>query len=203
MSLLPSEQRKHARGIWRTIESDLGTYIRSEIIQSLLAAIFLGIGYWLLGSQYPFLLALIGALIWLIPVVGAVVAVIPPLVIGLLTSVNLSLFTALYTMVVLVVIQIWVEPRLFKRNWDNPILTLVILLAMADAFGLPGVIAAPPLSAICQILWNLLISNRLAAGAAIQVSDLKERQARLQVTIGEMSEPPPPLVNIPCCKSRQ
>lgn len=194
LSLLPSEQRKHARGIWRTIESDLGTYIRSEIIQSLLAAIFLGIGYWLLGSQYPFLLALIGALIWLIPVVGAVVAVIPPLVIGLLTSVNLSLFTALYTMVVLVVIQIWVEPRLFKRNWDNPILTLVILLAMADAFGLPGVIAAPPLSAICQILWNLLISNRLAAGAAIQVSDLKERQARLQVTIGEMSEPPPPLV---------
>ena len=71
LSLLPAEQRKQARGIWRTIEPDLGAYIRSEIIQSLLAALLLGLGYWLLGSQYPVLLALIGALAWLIPVVGA------------------------------------------------------------------------------------------------------------------------------------
>ena len=71
LSLLPSEQRKHAREIWRTIEPDLGAYIRSEIIQSLLAGILLALGYWLLGSEYPMFLALVGALAWLIPVVGA------------------------------------------------------------------------------------------------------------------------------------
>lgn len=194
LSLLPSELRKHARGIWRTIEPDLGAYIRSEIIQSLLAALLLGVGYWLLGSHYPTLLALIGALAWLVPVVGAALAVILPLFIGLLTGVQLSLLTTIYTLAVLVALQVWVEPRLFKRKWDNPILTLVILLAMADAFGLLGIIAAPPLSAVCQILWNLLFSNRLASGDAVQVSDLKERQAHLWTTIKEMDELPPPLV---------
>ena len=194
LSLLPSEQRKYARSIWRTIELDLGAYIRSEIIQSLLAGLLLGLGYWLLGSRYPMLLALIGALAWLIPVVGAPLALIPPLIIGLSTSVQLSLITALYTLVVLITLQIWVEPRLFRRKWDNPILTLVILLAMADAFGLPGILIAPPLSAVCQILWNLLVSNRLASGAAVQVSDLRERQAHLRAVIGEMDELPPPLV---------
>jgi putative permease len=194
LSLLPPELRKHARGIWQTIEPDLGAYIRSEVVQSLLAALLLGIGYWLLGSPYPVLLALIGALAWLIPVVGAALAVILPLLLGLLTSVQLSLFTALYTLVVLIAMQVWVEPRLFRRKWDNPILTLVILLAMADAFGLLGIIVAPPLSAICQILWNLLVSNRLASGAAAQVSDLKERQAALWAAIKEMDELPPPLV---------
>jgi predicted PurR-regulated permease PerM len=194
LSLLPSELRKQARDIWRTIEPDLGTYIRSEIVQSILAAVLLGIGYWLLGSPYPSLLALTGALVWLMPVVGAGLAMILPLLIGLLSSVQLSLLTTLYTLIILLALQVWLEPRLFKRRWDNPILTLVILLALADVFGLVGILVAPPLSAICQTLWNLLISNNLAPGAAARVSDLKERQAQLQAAIAEMDGPPPPLV---------
>jgi len=194
LSLLPSGQRKQARGIWRTVEPDLGAYIRSEVVQSLLAGLLLGLGYWLLGSPYPTLLALIGALAWLIPVVGAALAVILPLLMGLLTSVQLSLFTALYTLVVLIALQIWVEPRLFRRKWDNPILTLVILLAMADAFGLLGILVAPPLSAVCQILWSRLVSRRAVSGAAAQVSDLKERQALVCAAIKAMDEPPLPLV---------
>ncbi|MFH1219076.1 MAG: AI-2E family transporter [Candidatus Eisenbacteria bacterium] len=194
LSLLPSGQRKQARDIWRTVELNLGAYIRSELIQSFLAVLLLGLGYWLLGSQYPMLLAVTGAIAWLVPVVGAALAVILPLSVGLLTSVQLSLLTALYTLIVLIALQVWVEPRLFRRRWHNPILTLVILLAMADAFGLLGIIVAPPLSAVCQILWNRLVSNRLASGAAVRVSDLKERLARLCATIGKMDEAPPPLV---------
>ena len=194
LSLLPSGQRKQARGIWRTVEPEIGAYIRSEIVQSILAFILLGLGYWLLGSPYPILLALIGALAWLIPIMGAPLAIILPLLIGLLTSVHLSLFAVLYTLIVLIALQVWVEPRLYKRKWNNPILTLVILLALADAFGLLGILVAPPLSVVCQILWNQLVSKRLASGAASQVSDLKERQSRLSVVIKEMDELPPPLV---------
>jgi predicted PurR-regulated permease PerM len=194
LSLLPSEQRTHARDIWRTLEHDLGAYIRSEIIQSLLAVLLLGLGYWLLGSQYPALLAVVGAVAWLVPVVGAALAVILPLLLGVLTGAEFSIFTVLYTLIVLVALQVWVEPRLFRRKWNNPLLTLVILLALADAFGLLGIILAPPLSVACQILWNLLASDRLAPDAALQVSDLKERQARLRLAIQEMEGPPPPLV---------
>jgi predicted PurR-regulated permease PerM len=194
LSLLPSELRKHARDIWRTIEPDLGAYMRSEAVQSFLAAFFLSMGYGLLGSQYPVLLGLIGALAWLVPVVGVALAVILPFLIGLLTSVQLGMVSALYTLVVLIALQIWIEPLLFKRRWDNPILTLVMVLIMADAFGLPGIIIAPPVSAVCHILWNLLVSHRLASGAAIQLSDLKERQDHLWTVIKEMDGLPPPLV---------
>lgn len=194
LSLLPSELRKLARGIWRTIEPSIGDYIRSEIIQSLLAVLLLGIGYRLLGSQYPTLLAVIGALAWLIPVVGAPLAMIPPLLFGMQTSIQLGLSMAACTLGILVALQIWVEPRLFKHRWDNPILTLIILLAMSDAFGLLGILVAPPLSIVCQILWYRLVSNRHASGAAVQVSDLNERQERLWAGIREMDNLPPPLV---------
>jgi len=194
LSLLPPVQRKQVRDIWRTIETDIGAYIRGEVIQSLLAGLLLGLGYWLLGSPYPALLALTGALACLIPVVGAPMALLSPLLVGLLTGVQLSLLTALYTLVVLIALGVWVKPRLFNRRWDNPILTVVILIAMSDAFGLLGIIVAPPLSVVCQILWTRLVSRRAVSGSAVQVSDLKERQELLWATIKAMDEPPPPLV---------
>lgn len=194
LSLLPSEQRKRARDIWRTIEHDLGDYIRSEIVQSLLAVPLLGIGYWLLGSQYPALLAVVAAIAWLVPVVGAGLAVILPLILGLLTGAPLSLFMVLYTLILLIALQVWVEPRLLKRKWDNTVLTLVVILAMADAFGLLGVIFAPPIAVVCQILWNMLVSDGLTPEAAVQISDLKERQIRLRLAVDEMEGPTPPLV---------
>jgi len=194
LSLLPSSQRKQARDIWRAIELDLGAYIRSEVAQSLLAALLLGVGYWLLGSPYPTLMAIVGALAWLIPVVGAPLAIILPLLMGLFTSVQLSLLTALYTLLVLFVLEVWVEPRIFKRKWNNSIVTLILLVAMADTFGLIGILAAPPLSSICHILWDLLVTHPIDSTGAVQVSDLKERQDRLQQAIENLDEPPEALV---------
>ncbi|HWQ04841.1 MAG TPA: AI-2E family transporter [Longilinea sp.] len=193
LSLLPSEQRKQARGIWRRVEPDVGAYIRSEVILSILAGLLLALGYWLLGSPYPALLALIGALTCLIPVVGVVLAIIPVVMLGFLTSIQLSLFTGLYTLIVLVALRVWVKPRLSKRRWENPILTIVLLLVLAKAFGLVGIIIAPPISVVCQILWARLVSHRLVSGAATQLSDLKERQERIWDIIKAMDEPPPPL----------
>jgi putative permease len=194
LSLLPSGQRKQARGVWRVVEPDIGAYIRSQVILSLLAGLLLGLGYWLIGSPYPALLALAGALACLVPVVGGPLVVIPVLLVGLLTSWQIGVFTVLYALIVLIALGVWVRPRLFNRRWDNPILTVVLLIALADAFGLIGIILAPPVSAVCQILWSRLVSHRRVSGAAEQVSDLIERQAHVWATIRAMDELPPPLV---------
>lgn len=194
LSLLPPEQRARARDIWQTIESDLGGYIRSEVAQSLLAGLLLGLGYWALGSPYPALLALTGAILLLIPVIGAVLATIMPLLLGLLTGVPLSLLTAVYTLAVVAALNWWVEPRLTPHRRVSSMLTVIFLIVLADAYGLFGIILAPPLAAACQILWNRMISHRTASGAAAQVSDLKERQVQLEATIKALDEPPPPLV---------
>jgi hypothetical protein len=139
-------------------------------------------------------LAVTGAVLCLIPLVGAPLALLLPLLLGLLTGVQISLFTVLYTLLVLIALGVWVKPRLFKRRWNNPILTVVLMIAMADAFGLLGIIIAPPVSAACQVLWSSLVSRRAVLGSAAQVSDLKERQAMVRAAIEVMDEPPLPLV---------
>ena len=194
LSLLPSDQRKRVRGIWQTIKFEIGAYIRGQGLLSLLTGLLLGLGYWLFGSPTPALLGLTGAFASLIPVVGGVLIIVPTLIVGLVTSAEIGLITVIYTIIVLVALQIWIKPRLLNRRRDNSILTVIILIAMADAFGIIGIIIAPPISIVCQILWDRLIIHRVAAGAATQVSDLTERLAKIKETVNAMDEPHPPLV---------
>ncbi len=194
LSLLPSDLRKQARDIWKTIETETGTYVRSQILRSLMAGLLFCLGYWLLGSPYPVFMALVGALAYLVPVVGTALVFVSPLLLGLVTSVQLSALTVLYSLMVLVALGIWINPRLFNRKWDNPILDVVLLIALMNAFGIIGIIIAPPLSVVCQILWSRLVSHRQSSGAAVQVSDLKERLVNIQNSIKEMEEPNLPLI---------
>ncbi len=194
LSLLPSGQRKQARGVWRVIEPEIGTYIRGILIQSLITGLLLGIGLWIIGSPYPALLALVGFIASLIPVIGAVLSVLIILLIGLLTSVPLGLLTGLFAFIILVTLAIWVKPRVLKSEWNNHILTLVLIIAMADVFNVLGIIIAPIISIVLQILWSRLISHRRIAGAAEQISDLKERQEHLREKVEAMPEPHLPLV---------
>ena len=194
LSLLPSDLRKQARDIWRTVETEIGAYVRNQILRSLITGLILCFGYWLLGSPYPVFMALVGALAYLVPVVGAALVIISPLLLGLVISVQLSALTVLYTLIVLIVLGIWINPRLFNRKWDNPILNVVLLITLTNAFGMIGIIIAPPLSVVCQILWSRLVSHRQVSGAAVQVSDLKERLVSIRDTINAMDEPNPPLI---------
>ena len=173
LSLLPTDLRKKARGAWRVIESDIGVYLRSEVIQSLVAGVILGFGVWMLGSPYPTFLALAGAIACLVPVVGIVLIVISVLLVGLITSVPLGIITALFALILFISVDLIVKNRVFKLRWDNSILTVVLLIALADVFGVVGLLLAPPLSVVCQILWSRLVIRHSVSGAATNIADLK------------------------------
>jgi putative permease len=194
LSLLPPRRRRQVRTIWRAIEPEIGAYVRGQMIVSLLAGLTLALGYWALGSPYPTLLGVAGALAWLIPVVGAAMAVIVSLTVGLLTGLPMSLLSAAYTALVFMALILWIKPHLVTRLQDNPFLTVAILLVMAQALGLPGIIIAPPLSMVCQILWRHLVSQQDRNGAAARISDLRDRQARVRDNILAMEQPPLALV---------
>ncbi len=202
LSLLPAGQRTQAREIWGLVELGLGTYIRSELAQAFLAGVLLGVGYWVIGSPYPALLAMLGAFALIIPVVGVILALIPPLLLGLLTGLSVTLWTVVYTLLVILFLHYLVAPHLSNDHLYNPILTLLMLLALADVYGVWGLIIAPPLAAVCQILWDQLVVNRRTAvksvegkGAGVAVADLKARQAKVAAMLVTMEEPPPPLVS--------
>ncbi len=72
----------------------MGASVRSELIQSGQALILLTLGYSLLGLKYPWGLAVIGAIGWLIRWAGELLAVIPLLLVGLMMTPGLVLSRA-------------------------------------------------------------------------------------------------------------
>jgi hypothetical protein len=66
----------------------------------------------------------------LIPVVGAALAVMLMLMVGLLISVPLSLLTATVKALIFVGLVRWLKPRLFTRAQKTPWLTVAILIVL-------------------------------------------------------------------------
>jgi predicted PurR-regulated permease PerM len=201
ISLLPVDKRRRVRDAWHELEEGVGGYVRSEIFQSVIAGVLLGVGYYLMGLKFPVLIALIGALLWLIPWLGAVLAMVLPLLAGLSGGSVLAIGAPLYTVVVLGFLELVVEPRLFTRRHYSSLLVVILMVAMAQAYGLIGLLLAPPLAAAIQTLFSSLtratpIINQ--QDMAIQVKSLRERFSDLQeqITIKEGDAPSPEVVNL-------
>jgi len=189
LSLLPVEQRIRARAIWRRTEQEIGAYVRSEAIQALAAMLILGLGYWLMGLSYPTLLAIIGGIAWLIPIVGVVFALVAVAVFSLEGGLALALGASLFTVAVLLILEFVVEPRFLKRRRFSPILAILVMFILAQEYGIIGLVIGPPLAATLQITLGQLLRRRVSAREADpdkQLANLRERLKQVQTRIEAM-----------------
>ncbi len=179
LSLLPANKRVQAGQIWRATEAGIGAYFRSEIIQSILAALALALIYWLLGLPFPLILAGLAAVAWLIPLVGALFAILPLLAVGLIyNSIGLSIAAALCTIVILSGLELIIEPKLFNRRRYNSTTTVLLMLIFVDAFGLIGLLMAPPIAAALEIFFKYWLENISTAPPekpSVEITHLQER----------------------------
>jgi putative permease len=200
LSLLPAEARARARDIWRATEAGAGAYIRSELAQSLLAGALLGIGYRLLGVQFPTLLAFVCALAWLIPWLGTALALVPVVLVGAVAGPVIAVLAAIYTVLVFVGLEFIVEPRLYNRRQYSSLLVVLAVIVLGQVFGVLGLLAAPPLAAALQILLSRLVMPSAAPAAAPtgaeQFAALKLRLAGVLAALALSPEVSPQLANL-------
>jgi predicted PurR-regulated permease PerM len=200
LSLLPAEQHARALSAWRAMETGVGAFVRSETVQSLLALALLGAGYWAMGVRYPVLLALLGALTRLIPWFGVVFLMIPALLIGIGSPLQ-GLIYAAYTLAVLIGLRWYVGRRLYTPPHYSALPILLLIVILAEGYGLLGVLLAPILGRALQILLHEL-NPQPAGGFSPEVLDrtahvmerLSDVQAKVAATAPE--EPIPVLDRI-------
>jgi len=178
LSLLPVESRARSRNIWRSIERDFGAYVRSEVLQSLFAGILLGIGLWLMGIRYPALLALFAALAWLIPWLGGVLALLPVAFTGFSQSLGMGIFATSYAIGVLFFLEFYIEPRFIHHRQYSSLLTILLIIALIEPFGLLGLIVAPPLAAAIQLIFRYNLASRPTSENLQQAEQISRLRAR-------------------------
>ena len=194
LSLLAPDRRARARHFWRRLQADVGSYIRSEAVQTLLAGGLLLVAGWLLGVKYPWMLALLASLAWLIPLIGGAIAVLAAALIGLLSSPLIAVGSVIATMTVLALMEFGVERRLYSHDRYWGVLVVLVMLALGDALGLVGLLVAPPVAVALQFALNEVLDRPTApavamtAPQAMSLDQLQDRLDAIRLQLGESDQ---------------
>ena len=168
LSMLQAERRIRARTVWQGSEDGVGAYIRSTGILMVASGLLLALGYRLLGLDAPITLAVIAALLGLIPLLGWALAIVPAMLVGLIGGPGVAALAALVTLVVFLVLKLVVAPRLSDYRRSNPILTVLVMVALTDVLGILGLLLAIPLAAVIEIVLSELLARSAVAAASSQ-----------------------------------
>ena len=184
LSLLPVGARVRAREIWRNAEAAVGAYIRALVLAVAVSALLLLALYRGAGISLAYVLALLGGFSQIVPRVGPAFVLLP----AVLAALMLSPAHAAVVLIVGGAIQLATHKFAVRSMQQealkvNPLLQVLLLLALAYLGGLWAMIFAPPLAALIQVLYaSLLTSSTVTQQRESELELLAERLARLQAS---------------------
>lgn len=190
LSLLAPAQRTAARHNWRLLEAEVGAYLRNGLVQSILVGGLITAGLLLIGAPYPYISAFVTATLWLVPLVGGLLALGLIALLAWFGGLWLAFIVILYTLLVLSLTKFVVEPRIYQSEQHNAILVLLTMIALVDAFGLLGLLIAPLVALALEVFWRELFTTPEPPSAIPTLVKVHERRARLQTLLTQVERPP-------------
>lgn len=140
--------------------------IRSFIVGNLLIGIFMGtvasIVFWVMKLPYPFFLGYISGFLSLIPYLGVILGLVPPIVAGLGQIHGADALAIIFTVLALHVFALNVlYPKIVgSRVQLNPLAVTLALLFWGWLWGATGLILAVPITAAMKIIFDHIESMR-------------------------------------------
>lgn len=143
------------RGVMEGLH-DVQRYMLVKVCLSAANGVFLGLWCWLWGVDSPLMWGVLAFALNFIPVIGSVLAAIPPIAIGLLTSGigNAIGISVGYILVNLIVDNI-IEPRVMGKTSNlSPLIVLLAMLIWGFVLGPVGAILAVPLTMVLRLVFE-------------------------------------------------
>jgi predicted PurR-regulated permease PerM len=184
LSLLPVGTRVRARDIWRNAEVAMGAYIRATVLAVAVSALLLLGLYRAAGIPLANTLALLSGFSHIVPRLGPAFVLLPAVLAALMISPVHALVVLLVGGAIQVATHIFAVRTMQQEALKvNPLLQVLLLLALAYLGGLWAMIFAPPLAALIQVLYaSLLTSGTVTQQRESELDLLAERLARLQAS---------------------
>ncbi len=181
LSLLPLEARTRVRATAAAIYREVGIYVRGVAVLALLTTATLLLIYRLAGVPGAAGLALLGGLAQVVPLLGPALAVLPGSLIALTRGELVAAIVLLASLTTVMAIRHGLGPRLLQRGIGvNPVLVVVVIMALAELGGIPLILLAPPLAAAIQAATRALVStgrDEATHTRATRVAELEQRLA--------------------------
>ncbi len=138
----------------------ISAMIRSFMVGNLLIGLFLGtvstLVFWLLHVPFFYLLGFVSGFLSLVPYLGVVLAIAPPLFVGLEHLSSQDIFTICVAVIALhlLALNVLYPKFLGNRMQLNPLAVTVALLLWAWLWGAIGLVLAVPITAAMKIVFD-------------------------------------------------
>ena len=153
ISIVPPRFRKDAKEIGATMSSQVGAYLKGQILVSIAIGILTFIGFWLIKVPYSGTLSIIVGVTAVIPYIGPVIAFIPAAIVALTVSFGMFIKMSIVWMVVQMLNGHLIAPQVMgKKLVVHPLTIVIVLLVMGDLLGMFGLIFGIPIYAIAKVL---------------------------------------------------
>jgi len=153
IKLVPAAKRGLVAEAMDECERALRLWLKGQLLAMLIVGAMTAAGLWLLGVQSWLVLGLLAGFFEFIPFAGPLLSAIPGILIALVQSPQLALWTALMYIFVQHSEAYLIQPLIQQYAVDVPAVVLLFsLLAFAVLFGVIGVLLAAPLTVVAYVL---------------------------------------------------
>jgi predicted PurR-regulated permease PerM len=160
-SVLPRPRRKLVRDTWNLIDLKLGAYVRGQALLILLVATVLGVIFWAIGLPFWLLIAIFAGVVEIIPVIGPLAAGALAVGVGLTVSWQVALAAGVAVLVVRLIEDYVVIPRVLGDAVGlSPLVVLISVTTCAILFGEWAVLLAIPLAAVAATLIDVVVLDK-------------------------------------------
>jgi len=162
VALLPNERlQKRAHWLLMDVSSTLAAYIRAQITACLVVGTMMMVGLRVIGAPYPIVLGAIGGLLEFFPLIGPLIAATFIFSLTLTISVKTALLVALFLIVLRLLQDYFIYPRIVGRGIKmHPLVVIIAILAGAEIGGLIGIFLSIPIVGLVIVFYNHYLAYR-------------------------------------------
>lgn len=149
--IFPTETREDIDQLTKRINLKVGAYIKGRLLVSFLIGVFYFVTLSILKVDYSFVLALLSGVLSLIPYLGAIISLVPLLIVSL----TQSTLTAIIVLIIWGIAQVLdgniLGPSIISRNLNmHPLTIMIILIGSGSLLGIVGMVIGIPIYAILR-----------------------------------------------------
>ncbi|MEI6306182.1 MAG: AI-2E family transporter [Deltaproteobacteria bacterium] len=155
-SWIPARNREIILGIGREVNSSIGGYLRGQLIVSSIVAIMALAALFFMDVPHPIFCGVFAGIASILPFIGVIIAILPAIfftwfqfqtLAALIKTV--AAFAAIYFLEGYII-----KPLVFKKSMDlNPLVTIIIVMALGELLGFWGILLALPIASAIKIAW--------------------------------------------------
>ncbi|WP_410514745.1 AI-2E family transporter [Paenibacillus sp. BR2-3] len=176
LRFVPTSLQPQTKLVMSEMNSQVASYIRGQIIVSCCIGALLYVGYVIIGLKYSLVLAIAAACTAVVPYLGPAIAIIPALVVAMVTSPFMLLKMIIVWTAVQLIEGKFISPQIMGKTLKiHPITIIFVILFAGKMFGMVGIILAVPGYAVLKVVFiHAFQWFRFRSGLYTQIEENKE-----------------------------